>query len=137
MKRCCLLLLLSLSLFVTLSTGCSHPPDPHTGWPTYGGGKDNIHYSSLTNIDTNNVSQLQPAWIYHTGDADTAHHSQMQCNPIVVNGILYGISPTLKLFAIEAATGRHRWTFDPMVAVNWALLREIVTWRLHCLKRIK
>lgn len=96
-----------------LLAGCSHPPDAHTGWPAYGGGKDNIHYSSLTYIDTSNVSQLQPAWSYHTGDADTVHHSQIQCNPIVVNGILYGTTPTLKLFAIDAATGQHRWTFDP------------------------
>lgn len=82
-------------------------------WSTYGGDKEAIHYSSLTAIDTSNVTQLQPAWTYHTGDADTVHHSQMQCNPIIVNGILYGTSPTLKLFAVDAATGAHRWTFDP------------------------
>lgn len=113
MKRCWPILLLSLSMFVILSTGCGHPPDTHTGWSAYGGGKDNIHYSSLALIDTSNVSQLQPAWTYRTGDADTVHHSQIQCNPIVINGVLYGTSPTLKLFAIDAATGQHRWTFDP------------------------
>jgi len=113
MKRCCLISLLFSSLFVIHLSGCGHPPDTHAGWPAYGGGKDNIHYSSLAIIDTSNVSQLQPAWSYHTGDADTVHHSQIQCNPIVVNGILYGTSPTLKLFAIDAATGQHRWTFDP------------------------
>jgi quinoprotein glucose dehydrogenase len=112
MKRCCLSLT-ALTFFVTLFISCRESADPHTGWPAYGGGKDNIHYSSLTVIDTSNVAQLQPVWTYHTGDADTAHHSQIQCNPIVVNGVLYGTSPTLKLFAVDAATGMHKWTFDP------------------------
>ena len=113
MKRCCLPLTVLASLFAALGTGCAEKPDPHKGWANYGGTKEAIHYSSLTAIDTSNVSRLQPAWIYHTGDADTVHHSQIQCNPIVVNGILYGTTPTLKLFAADAITGAHRWTFDP------------------------
>jgi quinoprotein glucose dehydrogenase len=100
-------------LLTILYAGCGQKPDPHKGWTNYGGTKDANHYSSLNIIDTTNVGQLQPAWTYHTGDADTAHHSQIQCNPIIVNGILYGTSPTLKLFAIDAATGAYRWTFDP------------------------
>lgn len=92
---------------------CKPATTKYTGWPVYGGTKEAIHYSSLTAIDTSNVTQLQPAWTYHTGDADTVHHSQIQCNPIVVNGILYGTSPTLRLFAVDAVTGAHRWTFDP------------------------
>jgi quinoprotein glucose dehydrogenase len=96
-----------------LIISCNTPSEKRTGWPVYGGSKEAIHYSSLTIIDTSNVTQLQPAWTYRTGDADTVHHSQIQCNPIVVNGILYGTSPTLKLFAVDAATGAHRWTFDP------------------------
>lgn len=71
-----------------------------------------IRYSSLTQIDTNNVGQLQPAWVYHTGDADSVHFSQMQCNPLVVNGTLYGVSPQMRLFAIDAASGAFKWRFD-------------------------
>ncbi|MBS1914888.1 MAG: PQQ-binding-like beta-propeller repeat protein [Bacteroidetes bacterium] len=82
-------------------------------WKVFGGSKENIHYSTLTQIDTANVTQLQVAWMYHTGDADTANHSQIQCNPIVVDGILYGTSPQLKLFAIDAATGKPKWVFNP------------------------
>jgi quinoprotein glucose dehydrogenase len=50
---------------------------------------------------------LQIAWTYHTGDADTAAHSQIQCNPIIVNGMMYGTSPALKLCAVDAATGKE------------------------------
>ncbi len=64
-------------------------------------------------IDTGNVTGLQVSWTYHTGDADTAAHSQIQCNPIIVKGILYATSPALKLFALDAATGKNLWTFDP------------------------
>lgn len=83
------------------------------GWEKANGNSNANKYSSLTQIDTTNVHQLQVAWEYHTGDADTAAHSQIQCNPIIVNGIMYGTSPQLKLFAIDAATGAEKWTFSP------------------------
>ncbi len=81
-------------------------------WQVYGGNKANNHYSSLAQVDTSNVDQLQPAWEYHTGDS--AAHTQIQVNPIIVNGILYGVSPKLKLFAVDAATGKPHWVFDPV-----------------------
>jgi quinoprotein glucose dehydrogenase len=83
-------------------------------WRICGGSKENIHYSTLTQIDTANVNSLKIAWIYHTGDADTVNHSQIQCNPVIVNGILYGTSPKLKLIALDAATGKEKWVFDPL-----------------------
>ena len=87
-------------------------------WKVYGGTKDARHYSSLTEIDTSNVSQLQIAWTYHSGDADTALHTQIQCNPIVIDGILYGTTPKMKLFAIDAATGKQQWIFDPRIDIG-------------------
>ena len=72
-----------------------------------------INIPALLQIDTSNVKQLKPAWTYHTGDDDTAAHSQIQCNPIIVNGTLYGTSPQLKLFALDAATGQEKWVFRP------------------------
>ncbi|MDF2192060.1 PQQ-binding-like beta-propeller repeat protein [Paraflavitalea sp. CAU 1676] len=99
---------------VCLWTACNEAPTKeYVSWSAYGGSAENIHYSSLRQIDTSNVSQLEPAWAYRTGDADTVHFSQIQCNPIIVNGILYGTTPTTKLFAVDAATGQHKWTFDP------------------------
>lgn len=92
---------------------CQRTP---TEWPVYGGNKAGTHYSSLTEIDTTNVAQLQPAWEYHTGDAE--EKTQIQVNPIIVNGILYGVSPKLKLFALDAATGKEQWVFDPVDTVT-------------------
>ena len=80
-------------------------------WPSYGGGPDQIRYSPLTQISTANVRSLQVAWTYDTGDAFTG--SEMQCQPVVAHGILYATSPRLRVFALDAATGVAKWSFDP------------------------
>ena len=98
--------------FLILVTACRHS-SPYSGWQVNGGTKEGIRYSSLTQIDTSNVAALKVAWVYHTQDADTVNHSQIQCNPIVIDGILYGTSPQVKLFAVDAATGQQKWVFNP------------------------
>jgi quinoprotein glucose dehydrogenase len=107
-------------LFLLL-TAC-HRGGEAGSWPVYGGSPAKTHYSALTQIDTGNVGGLRQAWVYHCGDADS--NSQLQANPIIVGHTLYGISPRLKLFALDAASGRLKWTFDParITAVrNWSM----------------
>jgi len=79
-------------------------------WPV-NGGIDNIRYSSLAQINTDNVNRLQVAWTYDSHDASRG--SEMQSNPVVVDGVLYATTPTLKVVAIDAATGQEVWKFDP------------------------
>ena len=98
---------------LVVMVGCTSPQKKYTVWENYGGSKENIHYSSLTEIDTNNVAQLQPAWVFNTGDADTAKSSQIQCNPIIVDSVMYITSPTLRLFALHAGTCKKLWEFNP------------------------
>ncbi|SEW42860.1 outer membrane protein assembly factor BamB family protein [Chitinophaga arvensicola] len=95
----------------TFILSCKSRNSTHRTWQVYGGSKENIHYSALTELDTNNVSQLKVAWAYHTGDS--AERTQIQVNPVVVGQRLYGVSPQLKLFAVDAATGKVFWVFDP------------------------
>ncbi len=85
--------------------------DEHRGWTMYGGGPENIHYSSLKQINRKNVSKLQVAWSFDSGDAYSG--SEMECNPIVVNGVLYATTPKLRVIALDAATGKLKWSFDP------------------------
>jgi quinoprotein glucose dehydrogenase len=85
--------------------------DHYRGWAAYGGGPDNIHFSSLKQINRENVGRLSMAWSYETGDA--LEGSDMQCNPVVVAGVLYATSPKLRVFALDAATGKELWSFDP------------------------
>jgi len=85
----------------------------NNGWRTYAGSKEGNRYSTNEEITLKNVGELKVAWTYSTNDKDSANRSQNQCNPIMVDGILYGTSPKLKLFALDAATGTQKWLFDP------------------------
>jgi quinoprotein glucose dehydrogenase len=92
-------------------------PD-YANWRMAGGNSSMNHFSTLAEIDTDNVKNLQVAWTYHAGDVDVAAMSQIQCNPIVVDGVLYGTSPALTLFAVDAATGRQKWSYKPEVKIE-------------------
>src|SRR5262245_20561398 len=85
-----------------------------TDWPSYLGDKERSHYSSLKQINSKNVSQLKVAWTYNSGGARQDGRSQIQCNPLIIDGVLYGTSPELVLFAVDAATGKELWRFNPL-----------------------
>jgi quinoprotein glucose dehydrogenase len=85
-------------------------------WPNHGGDSGHRQYSALDQINRENVKTLTVAWTYRTGDARSDNRSQIQCNPIVVRGVLYATSAQLKTFALDAATGQERWVFDPFAA---------------------
>src|SRR4051812_1131720 len=85
-------------------------------WPAHGGDAGHRQFSALDQINGGNVAKLKVAWTYHTRDAQPDNRSQIQCNPIVVHGVLYGTSAQLKTFALDAATGRELWVFNPFAA---------------------
>jgi quinoprotein glucose dehydrogenase len=76
-------------------------------WPVWGGNSDNTHYSPLKQINRDNVKQLAVAWTYDTGET-----GGLQTSPIIAEGVLYGVSPTQKVFALAADTGKLLWKFD-------------------------
>ncbi|WP_258101048.1 outer membrane protein assembly factor BamB family protein [Marinoscillum pacificum] len=83
-------------------------------WPSYLGGSDRNHYSELTQITADNVDQLEIVWTYETPSA-----GQMQINSLVIDGVLYGVTPTLQAFALDAATGQELWLFGDTLR-HWA-----------------
>jgi quinoprotein glucose dehydrogenase len=101
-------------VFVAFVIGVTRPSAvsvaDDVAWPV-NGGVNNIRYSTLTQIDTTNVAQLKVAWTYDSRDSFSG--SEMQSNPIVVNGKLYVTTPALKVVALDAATGHEIWKFDP------------------------
>src|SRR5436189_856854 len=59
----------------------------------------------------------------HTRDADTAANPHIQINPLIINGILYATTPTLRAIALDAATGKEKWVFDPQQNIPAAKAR--------------
>jgi len=102
-------------LLLFMLTSCDRSPDNkvHKQWRVTGGSKENIHYSALTQIDTSNVRDLKIAWTYNSENGDSTRFGPMECNPIIIDTVIYGVSPKLKLFAIHAVTGKEIWTFNP------------------------
>ena len=116
---------LALLAIIILIHGCEQKENPKfktgSNWPIYLGDKHNSHYSPLSQINKENISQLKVAWEFRTGDADTKSNTQIQCNPLIIDGVLYGSSPKLKVFALDAATGIRKWIFDPASVTDFSL----------------
>ena len=93
---------------------CQEDTDnPNGNWQTYLGDNASSQYSALDQIDTTNVSTLKVAWTFDSGEAHPQNRSQIQCNPLVVDGVVYATTATLKLVALDGITGEKLWQFDP------------------------
>lgn len=103
--------------------------DPVHDWRTYLADPAVSHGSTLAEIDRTNVAQLEVAWTYDSRDASDQGTTQIQFNPLVVKGVLYGASPSLRLFALDATTGEELWSFEPEADVRiWTNSRGAVYW---------
>ncbi|HEV8263845.1 MAG TPA: PQQ-binding-like beta-propeller repeat protein [Gemmatimonadales bacterium] len=99
---------------VLVALGCAAGGPSAGDWPVTGGEPGNSHYSSLDQINRDNVVQLQVAWIYHTGDLPPDGHGEIQATPIVVDGVLYTTTPALAVIALRADSGTLKWRFAPL-----------------------
>ncbi|MDX2182047.1 MAG: pyrroloquinoline quinone-dependent dehydrogenase [Bryobacteraceae bacterium] len=90
----------------------SRPGAKRVEWPAFGGGSENTHYSPLKQINVKNVGRLKVAWTFESGDEYPG--SNIQCNPIMVDGVLYLTTARLQVVALDPATGKRFWTFDGM-----------------------
>ncbi len=120
----------------------SQPPK-NVDWRTYGGDPSGSRYSELSQINLQNVKSLKLAWTYDTGQEPpltSGRELAMQCQPIVIDGILYGTTPRLKLFAANATTGKEIWKFDPQADPDtrptYHPVRGVVYWEGGGDKRI-
>src|SRR4029078_1785302 len=93
-------------------------------WKEYLGGPERNHYSPLDQITKENVGQLKIAWEYHTKDS-----GQIQCNPIIVDGVLYAMTATTRPFALNAATGKEIWKGAKDSTDNFSTSRGVAYWQ--------
>jgi quinoprotein glucose dehydrogenase len=90
-------------------------------WPVYGGDPGGMRYSTLTDINRDNVTRLTKAWTWATGEAPilqtdstkAARPGTFQVTPLMVNDTLYLSTPYNRVVALDATTGRQLWKFDP------------------------
>jgi len=95
---------LLLSLLPALS-----PAQDHSSWRDYGGAEDSAQYSALKQIDRSNVSHLEIAWTYPTGD-----NQAYIFNPVMADGFLYVAAKRGSIVALDAATGKEMWSYTPV-----------------------
>ena len=113
-------------------------------WPHYGGDLGGRKYSILKQITRENVNQLRPIWIYKTGDiSDGSQYpvrSAFECTPLVVDGTLYLTTPFCRVIALDAETGKPRWTYDPKIdkekPYNLFVNRGVAYWTRGKEKRV-
>lgn len=113
-------------------------------WPRYGGNNAGNRYSPLDQINRENVKDLKVAWMYDasepvdTNDMRPQRIKQIQTQPIVVHGILYGLTAELKLFALNARTGEQLWRFEPekVKEQGFSTNRGVMYWESGDEKRI-
>ncbi len=93
-------------------------------WPDYLGGPDRAHYSPLTQITPQNVQNLRVAWTYNAPDS-----GQTQCNALVIDGVLFGVTAAVQAFVLDAATGRELWRFGSGLKAWHSTSRGVAYWQ--------
>lgn len=121
--------LCSVSVWLPAAGFAASPRDvsASTDWPAYLGSKSRSLYSPLKQINRDNVKQLQVAWTYDTGDK-----GEYQSNNLIIGGVLYTATPTRKVVALDAATGKELWKWDPLSerpGGNRSRQRGLVFWQ--------
>ena len=115
-----LLAVLALSLLTLGVPRVTHAQSPDASdWAFYGGDQFGTRFSSLAEIDRSNVKSLRVAWTYHTGElgADLAHSGKLtfEATPVLAFGSLYLETATNIVIALDPATGKERWRYDPRI----------------------
>ncbi len=102
-----MLSLVVCAVFLCLVSAAFQATATGVDWPVYGGEPGQDHYSSLAQINRQNVKKLKIAWTFHTGE-----EGSLEATPVIVGGVLYTFTPFLKVVALNAASGQLLWTFD-------------------------
>ncbi len=115
---------LGLSLFTVCASGAGPAaPAPQLDWPVYGGQGAQDHYSTLSQINRTNVKDLVVAWKYDTGEQG----GDLEATPIVVGNVLYTLTPSHGVIALDAASGKLLWKFEADVS-GFARSRGVSYW---------
>lgn len=115
-------LILGVLAYVAAEPSAQEPSRAGANWFSYGGDPGGTRFSSLTQITKANVAQLKEVWRFETPEG-----GRLQTTPLIVNGTMYVVTPRQKVVALDAANGRHKWTWDSGVATT-AASRGLTWW---------
>jgi quinoprotein glucose dehydrogenase len=96
-------------------------------WRTASGANDGNRYSNGDEINIENVGSLELAWVYDTGDS-IRKGSTIPTTPLMIRGVLYGVSPNQNLFAVNAVDGTELWVFKAPDSTARGSIRGISYW---------
>ena len=102
----------------------SQSTKPESEWGAYGRDAGGSRYSDLDQVNDKNVTQLKPAWVFHTGELKTYEGTEaiskaaFEATPLMIGGTLYFSTPSCRVFALDAATGNQLWLYDPKVDLH-------------------
>lgn len=112
-------------------------PRGEVDWPHYGDQAGGMRFSPLAQVNKSNVAQLRIAWVFHTGDISRGEHGQQKSSfestPIMVDGTLYVSTPFSRVIALDPATGKEKWSYDPHLNLDTGyadglINRGVSTW---------
>ena len=117
--------LLAVLVFLAIGLAACGSPDssrddsgPLSGWPEYGGDKGGMRYVLANQVTSENVDELEIAWVHHNGDSsdgsDGSARTSFNVTPILVDDTLVFCTPMNRVVAIDAETGADRWAYDPV-----------------------
>jgi quinoprotein glucose dehydrogenase len=106
---------------------------PHDGeWRAYGRDPGGTRFSPLAQLTPANVGQLQRAWTFRTGEVDRLPNISpdreppaFEATPLIVGGVMYAVTPSGRMIALDAETGAERWRFDPQSGASTRVFHQL------------
>jgi quinoprotein glucose dehydrogenase len=126
-----------VSRLVLRAQEASRPAATADQWPAYGGDSGGTRYSPLTDITRDNVTKLEVAWTYRTGELGAGARSgrslTFEATPLHFDGRLYLPTSFARVIALDPSSGREIWTFDAKIdrtrAYSEVTSRGVSAWR--------
>src|SRR5580692_5638225 len=111
-----------IAVVITAGLLCLSADRAPVGWPVWGGDLGGTHYSTLTVINTTNVTGLRQAWTWKTGETELKEFGtrpgMFENTPVMIDNVMYVTTPYNRVVALNPETGAEMWSYDPKSYVD-------------------